>query len=175
MKKYIAFLLCLMMVLSLVSCKSNEDQDTLSQNENNDTAPSGLVESDNTSTQISDAEKAMKMYEAAINDEICVIDEHLGEIKLKDCRFPSNNLRLGECEILNKAILDMDGDGINEYVIQSPDKDHIVLHYYDGKVYSYGFDNRSFHNLNTDGSFYWREHYGSENWTRGLNQIAFDG
>ena len=161
----------------MVSCDFNNDQDDLSSSENGGLSDvgDGSANDDNVTPSVSEAEKAMRMYEAAIKGEICVFDEHLGEIKLEDCRFPSNNLRLGECEILNKAILDMDGDGINEYVIQSPDKDHIVLHYYDGKVYSYGFDNSRFHNLNTDGSFYWRDSYGSENWTRGLNQITFDG
>ncbi len=122
-----------------------------------------------------ETETAMEMYEAAIKGEICVFDERLGEVKLEDCRFPNHNLRLGECEILSKAILDMDGDGINEYVIQSETKDHIVLHYYNGKVYSYGFDNRHFYNLNTDGSFYWSDSYESENWAHGLNQITFNG
>lgn len=122
-----------------------------------------------------EAEIAMEMYEAAINDEICVIDEHLGEIKLKACRFPSNNARIDEGKLLAKAILDLDGDGINEYVIQSPDKDHIVLHYYGGKVFSYCFDKNNFYNLNADGSFYWSDSYESENWTHGLNQITFDG
>ena len=122
-----------------------------------------------------EAEIAMEMYEAAINDKICVIDEHLGEIKLKACRFPSNNARIDECKLLTKAILDLDGDGINEYVIQSPDKDHIVLHYYGGKVFSYCFDKNNFYNLNADGSFYWSDSYESENWTHGLNQITFDG
>ncbi len=121
-----------------------------------------------------EAEIAMKMYEAAINDEICVVDESLCEIKLEDCRFPSDNLRLGECEILSKAILDMDGDGINEYIIQSETKDHIVLHYYNGKVYSYCFDSSNFYNLNTDGSFYWIDSGELNNCTRGHNQIAFD-
>ena len=180
MKKYFAFLLCLMMILSLVSCKLNEDQDTLSQNENTN---SDSIENDNTnnntSTQISDAEKAMEMYEAAIKGEICVVDGFLGEVKLEDCRFLSNNLRLGECEILSKAILDMDGDGINEYVIQSETKDHIVLHYYNGKVYSYCFDRSNFFNLNTDGSYYWTDNWGNDAyggiWVRGLNQITFNG
>jgi len=122
-----------------------------------------------------EAEIAMEMYEAAINDKICVIDEHLGEIKLKACRFPSNNARIDECKLLTKAILDLDVDGINEYVIQSPDKDHIVLHYYGGKVFSYCFDKNNFYNLNADGSFYWSDSYESENWTHGLNQITFDG
>ena len=124
---------------------------------------------------LSQAEIAMEMYEAAINDDICVVDESFCEVKLKDCRFPSDNLRLAECEILNKAILDMDGDGINEYIIQSETKDHIVLHYYNGKVYSYCFDSRDFYNLNTDGSFYWIDSYESTNCTRGYNRIAFDG
>ena len=132
-------------------------------------------ECDNITSQPAEAEIAMQMYQAAINGEICVIDEHLGEIKLKDCRFPSNHLRLDECGILNKAILDMDGDGVNEYVIQSEAKDHIVLHYYDGKVYSYCFDSKSFFNLNTDGSFYWIDSYDLSNCTRGHNQILFDG
>ena len=126
-----------------------------------------------------EAEIAMEMYKAAIKGEICVFDERLGEIKLEDCRFPSINLRLGECEILNKAILDMDGDGINEYVIQAETKDHIVLHYYNGKVYSYCFDRSNFYNLNTDGSFYWTDNWSNDAyggiWVRGLNQIAFDG
>ena len=152
-------------------------QDTLPLNENTDS--SNVVEddgtTDNTTIQLSEAEKAMEMYEAAINDEIYIVDEHLGEIKLKACRFPSDNLRLDECEILSKAILDMDGDGINEYVIQSETKDHIVLRYYNGKVYSYCFDRSNFYNLNTDGSFYWTDDASQPNWSRGLNQIAFDG
>lgn len=172
MKKYIAFLLCLIVVLPLFSCKSNQNQDTLSQNKNTDS--SDIVEGDGTN-DISEAERAMEMYEAAIKGEICILDGVLGEVKLEDCRFPSNNLRLGECEILNKAILDMDEDGINEYVIQSETKDHIVLHYYNGKVYSYCFDRRNFYNLNTDGSFYWSDSSEFEHWTHGLNQITFNG
>ena len=175
MRKYVAFLLCFVMIVSLFSCELNKDQDTPSQNENTSSESVENDDTNNTPTQISEAEKAMQMYESAIKGEICVFDEVLGEVKLEDCRFLSNNLRLGECEILNKAILDMDGDGINEYVIQSPNKDHIVLHYYNGKVYSYCFDKSDFYNLNTDGSFYWSDSYESENWTHGLNQIMFDG
>ncbi|MBR2926110.1 MAG: hypothetical protein IKC31_00850 [Clostridia bacterium] len=122
-----------------------------------------------------EAEIAMEMYEAAIKGEICVLDERLGEIKLKNCRFPSDNVRLDECEILTKAILDMDQDGINEYVIQSQAKDHIVLRYYDGTVYSYCFDSKNFFNLNTDGSFYWIDSCELDHCTRGYSQIAFEG
>ncbi len=204
MKKIVSFLLCLMVLLLLFSCKSNQNQDDLPQNEetassdtvdtdgvneeiassdtvdndgvNEETASSDTVDNDgindNTNIQLSEPERAIKMYDAAIKGEICVFNELLDEIKLEDCRFPSNDLRLGECEILSKAILDMDQDGISEYVIQSEAKDHIVLHYYDGKVYTYCFDSNDFYNLNTDGSFYWID---SCNKTRGLNQISFNG
>ncbi len=176
MKKIVAAFLCLVMLLLLFSCELNKNQDNLSSNDNSDSFDvNGDNINDNITSQLSEAEIAMEMYAAAINDEICVFDEQLGEIKLGACRFPSHNLRLDECELLNKAILDMDGDGINEYVIQSPDKDHIVLHYYGGKVFSYCFDKNNFYNLNTDGSFYWSDSYESENWTHGLNQITFDG
>jgi hypothetical protein len=166
MKKYIAFLLCLILVLSLFSCELNGNSNSTDLNDDST--------NENTTSKPTESDIAMGMYESAIKGEICVFDEHQGEIKLADCLFPSNNLRLGECEILSKAILDMDGDGINEYVIQSEAKDHIVLHYYSGKVYTFCFDSSNFYNLNTDGSFYWIDSYESENCTRGSNQIVFD-
>lgn len=175
MKKLVAVLMCFMMIPSVVSCEKNENPDTLSQNEN---TVSDSVESDDTNTepiQTSKPEKAMEMYKAAINDEINVIDRDLGEIKLSDCIFPNNNLRLGDCEFLKRAVVDMDGDGSKEYIIQSEAKDHIVLRYYNGKVYSFGFDSDSFHNLNTDGSFYWRRFSDSDEPCVGLNQLSFDG
>ena len=156
MRKIVAVLLCLVMSLLLFSCNISDD-------ENNTPAPDP------------ETQKAMEMYEQAIKGEICVFDEALGEVKLGACTFPSDNLRFDECEILNKAILDMDGDGVDEYVIQSNAKDHIVLHYYDGTVYSYSFDSSDFYSLNTDGTFYWIDAYETENCTRGLNQIEFDG
>ena len=166
MKKQIAFLLCLLMILSLFSCESNEDL-------------AEPLSSDNITSHLSEAEIAMEMYEAAIKGEIRVFDELLGEGKLEDCLFLSSNLLLGECEILSKAILDIDGDGINEYVIQSEENDHILLHYYNGKVYSYSFDRSNFYNLNTDGSFYWADNWSNdaegEISVHGLNRVTFNG
>ncbi len=107
-----------------------------------------------------EAEIALEMYEVAINDEICVFDERLGEIKLKACRCASNNWRLDESIIDGKAILDMDGDGICEYIILSASMDNIILHYFDGKVYSYSFYFRNLYNFKDDGSYTWN-HTGS--------------
>ena len=178
MKKYIALLLCLIMILSLFSCKSDQNQNDLSSNENSDSTDiNDDTTNDNIAPQPSEAEIAMEMYEAVIKGETCVFDEQLGEISLSDCRFLTNNVTVGECEFINKAILDMDGDGINEYVIQSPQRDHIILRYYDGNIYSYSFDSKSLYRLNTDGTFYW---YSTDSdstndaKTIGLNRITFD-
>ena len=160
MKKIVSFLLCLMMILSMISCGSNEERDGSSQNP---------------PTQDSDAEIVMQMYESAINGEICVTDERAGETSLKSLRFTSNGLSLEECKLLKKAIADIDGDVVDEFIIQSPDNEYIILRYYNGKVYSYRFDINDFYDFNTDGTFYWYEHSETSAWECGLNKIVFDG
>ncbi len=187
MKKSIALLLIFISLLSLFSCNNAGNTTKAPDTESNpicEHIPDALGTEQYTVGDDSKLpfvplletnEIAMELYEAAIKGEICVFDKHLGALKLEECRFPSDQLRLGECEILYKAILDMDQDGINEYVIQSEAKDHIVLHYDNGTVYSHCFDSSSFYHLNTDGSFYWIDPDESENRSRGLNQISFDG
>ena len=179
MKKYIAFLLCLIMIPSMVSCELNENQNAPSPNENVDTTPSVSIESDSTSdniaTQIPESEKAMQMYEAAIKGEICVFDERAGERKLESLSFPSNDISLDECKLLKKAILDIDQDSVNEYVIQSPNQEYIILRYHNGKVYSYYLDTGDFYNFNTDGTFHWYNVSEEEGWSCGLNRIVFGG
>ncbi len=197
MKKLLAVLVCLMMVLSLFSCDTTDwkDEETATTNNQKDeesiattgnqededgTATKTDEKAEETTEAVDDPSSplndlAMQMFEAAIKGEISVCDAHLGETELKNLQFPSDGTRLEECKQLTKAILDMDGDGVNEYVIQSPDRDHIVLHCYNGKVYSYCFDRSVFYNLNTDGSFYWRGLSKPEGAHVGLNQLSFDG
>ncbi len=128
-----------------------------------------------------EAEIAMEMYESAVNDEICVWDEQLREVKLKVCRFPSNDLRLDKSIFYGKVILDMDQDGICEYIIQSYAHDSILLHYYDGKVYSFAFAFKELNNLKEDGSFYWSGPFiQDENsltgvYNSGAKKLSFDG
>ena len=180
MKKYIAFLLCLIMILSLVSCDTTDKnaQNGTSNNEElnvNEVTEGDATNNSTTNIQISAAERAMQMYEAAINDEICVLDERIGETKLKNLCFISNDTSLDECKLLKKAILDIDQDGINEYVIQSPNQEYVILRYYNGKVYSYWLDTDDFYNFNTDGSFHWYDSTETEEWECGLNKAIFDG
>ena len=151
------------MILSLISCDTT--------NKNKDTEKD-IHSTEN--TQISEAERAMEMYEAAIKGEICVIDEHLGEIKLKACRFPSNNLRLDESNIDGKSVLDMNGDGINEYIIISSHFDSIMMYCYNDKVYVHAFTSSEFNNLKKDGSFYWNNS-DNDSYNHGSANLSFDG
>ena len=176
MKKICCLLLCLIMTISLVSCTFEDNKNVSdSTEESSGTRATETSYDNNDDDEPSLNDEAEKMYREAIEEKIYVVDEQLGEVKLKDCRFASNNLRLGDCEFLSKALLDMDKDGVKELVIQSEDKDHIILHYYDGKVYSYSFDIKSFYNLNTDGTFYWSDNSLSNECLCGLNRIVFDG
>ncbi|MBQ9779597.1 MAG: hypothetical protein IJW00_01500 [Clostridia bacterium] len=118
---------------------------------------------------------AMQMYEAAIHDEIYVFDERLGEAKLKSLRFPSNDTSLDAYKLLQKAILDVDQDGVSEYVIQSPDHEYIILRCYNGKVFSYRLDACDFYKFNTDGTFYWCHSPESGERECGLSKIIFVG
>ena len=182
MKKYIALFLCLIMMILLVSCDLTQEN----KGAESSTAPieeqpeKDVTEGEDTtgsteSTRVTEAERAMQMYDAAIRGEICVVDERLGEIKLKDCRFPSNNWPLSACKILYNAILDMDGDGVNEYVIKSPDHECIILRYYNDKVYSYWLDTVDFYNFNTNGSFHWYDSLEEDEWECGLSKLVFEG
>ena len=164
MKKHIAFLLCLLMTISFVSCKSYEEQEAPSQTEN--------TSAENTSAEISDAEIAMEMYDAAVKGEILVFDERSGEVKLGSLRFPAHDKSVDECGLLRKAVLDIDGDGVNEFIISSPDHEYIVLRYSNSKVYSYRLDISDLHKINTDGTVYWCN---SPHTEYGLSKIIFDG
>ena len=103
MEKLVVVLLCLLTLLSLFSC------DIRNANENNDISVctdsnASLGDTGTTPTQKTQAEIAAKQLMAAIHDEINVIDQDLGEIKLSNYIFPNNNLRLGDCNFLKKAV-----------------------------------------------------------------------
>ena len=191
MKKHIAFLLCLLMMLSLFSCNVDKEADTdpatddSANKEQNTIQPSDDTATDNNANTDDDTTTdepiferteenyiAMRMYTAVIKGEACIIDEHLGEINLKDYHFPSNNTRLEECKLLEKAMLDVDGDGIREFVIKSSDQEYVILRCYNDKVYSYCLNGCDYYKFNTDGTFYWDI---TSTMECGLSKITFEG
>lgn len=156
MKKLIAVLLCIITIVSLMACDFDEGQN-------------------NTSIQSSDAKKVMETFESAIKGEISVLDERQGETKLKSLCFQKNGTSLDESNLLKKAILDIDQDGVNEYVIKSPSNEYIVLRYYNGNVYSYRLDSDDYYKFNTDGTFYRYDSSEEGEWACGLEKAAFEG
>lgn len=161
-KSFITAALCALLLATAASCHESNTGDPPSKQES-------LRENQG------ENDVALQKYEAAIHDEISVFDERSGEAKLKSLRFSRNDTDLNACKLLKKAILDVDRDGISEYVIQSPDHEHIILRCYDGKVYSYRLDACDYYRFNTDGTFYW--YYSPESGARacGLSEIVFDG
>ena len=134
-------------------------EDAPSQNENPDLAPS-------------EAEIAMEMYEAVLKNEIKVYQTDIEEYNyLKDCKTPYNNIPLCELESLRYVYMDVDGDSINELVIDCGDT--LILRYYEGTVYVYPFTFRNMYQLNTDGSYNWNQN--GQNFEYGENQLTFDG
>ena len=119
-----------------------------------------------------EAEIAMEMYEAAINNEIKVYETDIQEYNyLADCKTPYNRIPLADCEQLKYAYTNMDNDSINELVIDCGDT--LLLRYYEGMVYVYSFTFRNLYDLNTDGSYSWN-HTGQD-FEHGEKQIYFEG
>ena len=119
-----------------------------------------------------EAEIATEMYEAVLKNEIKVYETDIEEYNyLKDCKTPYNRIPLFEIESLGYVYMDVDGDSINELVIDCGDT--LVLRYYEGTVYVYPFTFRNMSQLNTDGSYNWN--YNGQNFEYGEDQLAFDG
>lgn len=180
MKKFVAVLLCLILLLSLFSCdvektNDNEDNENVEDNTNTTANTTTVTSQENTDTPSTDktpADIAMEMYEAALKNEIKVYETDIEEYNyLKDCKTPYNRILLSDCERLRYAYIDLDGDSTQELVIDCGDT--LILRYYKGCVYLYPFTFRQLYYLNTDGSYAWN-HTGS-NFEYGKNQIYFEG
>ena len=121
---------------------------------------------------LSHAERAMQAYEAALKNEIRVCETDIEEWNyLKDCKTPYNRIPLCELERIGYIYIDIDGDSINELVVDCGDT--LIFRYYEGTVYVYPFTFRNMYQLNTDGSYNWN-HTG-QNFEYGENQLFFDG
>ena len=118
---------------------------------------------------------AMTAYSEALKNDIPVYEVNGTTVepacRLKDLKTPYERIPLGEIEHLKYLYMDMDGDAINELVIDCGDI--LVLRYYEGSVYVYPFTFRGMYNLNTDGTYSWN-HTG-QNFEYGESRLSFDG
>ena len=107
---------------------------------------------------LSQAERAMKMYAQTLSG-------------LASYTTPYSGIPFCECENLGYAYVDLDGDSVNELIIDCGDT--LILRYYEGTVSFYEFPFRSLYYLQIDGSYSWN-HTGSD-FEYGENQIYFEG
>ena len=105
MKKLVAVLLCLMMLLSLFSCdiensNDNKDNDITSNTDSNTLSE----ETDTTPIQKTQSEIAMEVYESVLKNEIKVYETDIQEYNyLANCKTPYNRIPLADCEQLKYA------------------------------------------------------------------------
>ena len=161
MKKYIAFLLCLIMLLSLVSCnETNDELDAqLSDDSENTTVqetPENTIVPDNKEDSVIDTvqnEQARQAYGMALRNEINIY------YPILDSMIPAETYFERICGVEKgtptaQELVDMDKDGIQELVLAYKDF-YILLHLENDKVYGTDFHLSSMETIYTDGSFSW--------------------
>ena len=119
-----------------------------------------------------EAEKAMQAYEAVLQNKLKVFDTDAYEFfYIRNGRRPYDRTPLSELTDVKYAYMDLDGDTVNELIIDCGDT--LILRYYEGTVYMYSFTFRNMYDLNTDGSYSWN-HMGTD-FEYGAKRLAFDG
>ncbi len=106
-------------------------------------------------------------YEMKINSE----DKYLWEFYFS---FETNSI--GSLERVEICYLDMDGDGIEELLLRSDSRDHIILRYYNGSVCIYEYSPKEMARVYEDGSYSWSSPTYLEDYSHyyGFSKISFD-
>ena len=106
-------------------------------------------------------------YEMKINSE----DKYLWELY-----FSFEAKSIGSLERVEICYLDMDGDGMEELLLRSNSRDHIILRYYNGSVCIYEYSPKEMARVYEDGSYSWSSPTYLEDYSHyyGFSTISFD-
>ena len=122
-----------------------------------------------------ESKRAIEAYGKALENKIEVFEVSGTNINfagpLKDIRTPYSRIPLNKIKNLRYAYLDVDGDSVNELIIDCGDI--LILRYYQENVYVYPFTFREMYYLKTDGSYSWN--HNGEDFEYGESKINFDG
>lgn len=178
MKKFAALALSLTLLFSASSCiASPVSPDTLSESMTEqegtnlcEPTPTDPITPESSQpidqTYLDVLENKIKIYDTQ-NESFCY---------LIDCKDPYLQTPLYECTNLTYALVDLDGDTVNELVIECPGGT-LLLRYYEwyceGTVFVYEFTFRNMYYLCTDGTYSWN-HNGSD-FEYGQKQLYFVG
>lgn len=180
MKKIIAFLLCLLLCMSLVSCQTKNDPNEEGSETSapaSENAPTSVNNNKGNGSSVSnplflEKELARKAYEEALKNERTILYPYyqsttVGETYFEDLFYFSSD---HECK---QAVVDMDKDGIEEMVFNDYQSGEVViLHYENGDVYGYDFSNGDMQTIYTDGSFHWYS-YSDFGYEQGVSKVSF--
>lgn len=189
MKNSIAFLLCIILLLTLFACsRTNTDPDTPSdsdtenttapteeetttesQEEESSTPPVEEESAPSVSNEIEN-QRALEAFGAVMRNEITMYypayQSTWNEIYFQQ-------IGLAQTTPSYQALIDMDQDGIKELIL-SYDEARILLHFENDLVYGFDKGINSMITIYTDGSFSWSyysDKFGSE---YGISRISFD-
>ena len=93
------------------------------------------------------------------------------EVLIDNYKSPYLQKHLTQCDNVQYAVLDMDGDGKEEVLISGWTSDILVLHEENGNIYGFDFTFRGMYNVKTDGSYYWNTNQGN---TYGCSKLSFE-
>lgn len=176
MKKLLAICLLLGVMLGTVACQSNafdkDNNEKESSSDPNESALTPSADGASESSVLTEAQKAAVACEAALKGRIKVYDRQSGEsVYLKDYPSPYYGRPLCELGELGYASMDVNGDAVNELVIDCGDT--LILRYFEDRVYVYAFTFRNLYDLKTDGSYSWNDT--GESFEYGESRLVFDG
>ena len=175
MKKILAFILCLLLCICLLSCEKlavPTGGQSISSDLPEEKAPSSQNNNENKSPLFSDSTAvknalAKKAYEAVLKSERTLCLSNASEVYFSDIFY------FDRYDTPLQAVIDMDRDGIEEMLFRNSDAEKtVLLHYENDTVYGYTFDRCAMQLIFEDGSFSWSyfSGFGDE---YGVSRISF--
>ena len=179
MKKHLAFLLCLITLLSLFSCHANNNEPNTQSDENTESITVPKTEEnptkpDHKEDSVIDTvqnEQAKQAYGRAIRNEIKIyyplinsptpLESYFKQICGDQKGIPTR-----------QALVDMDEDGIEELIL-AYEYFFIILHFENDKVYGTDLHLDAMGTIYTDGSFSWSNHDDIFGYECGISRISF--
>ena len=188
MKKYITFLLCLIMLLSLVSCNETNDEldaqlsddaenTTVQETPENTTVqetPENTIVPDNKEDSVIDTvqnEQARQAYGMALRNEIKIYYPILDSMTPAETYFEGIYV-VEKGNPTRQTLIDMDKDGIKELIL-AYDGVFILLHFENDIVYATDFHLSSMETIYTDGSFSWSHTDDIFGYECGISRVSF--
>ena len=183
MKKAILILFCLTILLVAVSCdKGKSSLETLNEDNSIDEIQS-IQESSNYGSEQQEDDNSFDSLLVDYSDINNLSQNYLQVIKsektfylmgeevlIDNYKSPYLQKYLTQCDNVQYAVLDMDGDGKEEVLISGWTGDILVLHEEDGSIYGFDFTFREMYNVRTDGSYCWNINQGN---TYGCSKLSF--